>query len=195
MLQSVFPPRVKINEPNIRGEGGWDRILRPASVYNDIARTNGTRSFPWRIMAVTDQDDQLLNNEIVYKLAEPNNIKDVVWIKPGQVAWDWWNDWNITGVDFPAGVNNTDTYKYYIDFATRNHIPYIIMDDGWYELGDLTQVKPPINMQELIQYGKQKHVEIILWCSWLTLDHQMKEVMDLFQQWGIKGIKVEFYKS
>lgn len=190
-LQSVFPPRVKSNEKNIRGESGWDRILRPASVYDDIARTNGTRSFPWRIIAVANHDDQLLDNEIVYKLAEPDRLKETAWIKPGLVAWDWWNDWNITGVDFKAGIN-TDTYKYYIDFASRNHLPYIIMDDGWYKLGDLTQVNPAINMQELIRYAKQKNVGIILWCSWLTLDHQMEEVLSLFQQWGIKGIKVDF---
>lgn len=190
-LQSVFPPRVKTDEDNIRGKGGWDRTLHPTSVYNDIARTNGTRSFPWRITAVADHDYQLLNNEIVYKLAKPNNIKDASWIKPGQVSWDWWNNWNITGVDFLAGVN-TNTYKYYIDFASRNQIPYIIMDDGWYKLGDLTQVNPAINMQELVQYSKEKNVGIILWCSWLTLNHQMKEVMDLFQRWGIKGIKVDF---
>jgi alpha-glucosidase len=190
-LQSVFPPRVKSDENNIRDEGGWDRILRPASVYNDIADTKGSRAFPWRIIAVADKDDQLLDNEIVYKLGEPDKIKDGSWIKPGLVAWDWWNDWNITGVNFKAGIN-TDTYKYYINFAGRNHIPYIIMDEGWYQLGDLTKVNPEINMQELIQYARQRNVAIILWCSWLTLDHQMKDALDLFQQWGIKGIKVDF---
>lgn len=190
-LQSVFPPRVKSNVQNIRGQGGWDRTLHPASVYDDIAKTKGTRSFPWRILAVADRDDQLLDNEIVYKLAEPNRIQNSAWIKPGLVAWDWWNDWNITGVDFHAGIN-TDTYKYYIDFASRNHLPYIIMDEGWYELGNLTQVKPVINMQELVQYAGKRNVGIILWCSWLTLDHQMEEALNLFQRWGIKGIKVDF---
>lgn len=191
VLQSIFPPRVKTNRENVKGEGGWDRILQPASVYPYIAKTGGRRSFPWRIFAVADKDVQLLNNDIVYKLAEPNRLKEVSWIRPGQVAWDWWNHWNITGVDFKAGIN-TKTYEYYIDFAARNHIPYIIMDDGWYELGDLTKVNPAVDMQQLLRYANQKKVGIILWCSWLTLDNQMDEAMDLFRKWGIKGIKVDF---
>lgn len=191
VLESIFPPKVKTNHENVKGEGGWDRILRPASVYPYIAKTSGQRAFPWRIFAVAGNDIQLLNNEIVYKLASPNVLQDVSWIKPGQVAWDWWNHWNITGVDFKAGIN-TKTYEYYIDFAARNHIPYIIMDDGWYELGDLTKLNPDVDMQQLTRYAKQKKVGIILWCSWLTLNSQMEEVMTLFQQWGIKGIKVDF---
>lgn len=190
-LKSIFPPKVKTERKNVKGQGGWDRVFHPETVYPYIAKTSGGRSFPWRIVAVAHEDVQLLNNEIVYKLGDPNRLEDASWIKPGQVAWDWWNDWNITGVDFKAGIN-TDTYKYYIDFASRNHIPYIIMDDGWYKLGDLTQVNPAIDMQELTQYAHQKNVGIILWCSWRTLDNQMQEVMDLFQKWGIKGIKVDF---
>ncbi|MDP4286087.1 MAG: glycoside hydrolase family 97 protein [Bacteroidota bacterium] len=190
-LQSVFPPAVKSEVENIRGSGSWDRTFRPAELYDYIARTNGARTFPWRIFAVADRDDQLLNNEIVYKLAAPSRIKDADWIKPGQVAWDWWNDWNITGVDFHAGVN-TQTYKYYIDFASRNHIPYIIMDEGWYQLGNMTERVTDVDVKAIADYGKQKGVGVILWCVWRTLDNQMQEAMDLFEQWGIKGIKVDF---
>lgn len=190
-LQSVFPPRVKSNEVNVHGADGWDRILRPASVYGDIAGVKGARVFPWRIIAVASEDDRLLDNEIVYKLGEPNRIGETGWIKPGLSAWDWWNDWNITGVNFRAGIN-MDTYKYYVDFAGRNHIPYFVVDDGWYQLGDLTKPKPGIDIPDLVQYAGQKKVSIILWCSWLTLDHQMEKAMSLFQKWGVKGIKVDF---
>ncbi len=190
-LTAVFPPRVKTDRKNVKGDGGWDRVLHPESVYPYIAKTSGKRSFPWRIIAVADNDIQLLNNEIVYKLGEPNRLENTGWIKPGQVAWDWWNHWNITGVDFKAGINNK-TYEYYIDFAARNHIPYIIMDDGWYVLGDLTKESPDIDVAHLCAYAKRKGVGVILWCSWLTLSHQMKEALDLFQRWGVKGIKVDF---
>ena len=190
-LQSVFPPVVKSERENVKGHGGWDRNFVPESTYDYIARTSGKRTFPWRIFAVADRDDQLLNNEIVYKLAEPKRIDDVSWIKPGQVAWDWWNDWNVTHVDFKAGVN-TQTYKYYIDFAAENHIPYIIMDEGWYVLGNMTERVPDVDVKAIADYGKQKDVGVILWCVWRTLDNQMQEAMDLFQQWGIKGIKVDF---
>ena len=191
-LQSIFPPAVKTEEKNDSTKNwGWDRTFRPASVYNYIAHTKGSRTFPWRILAVADRDDQLLNNQIVYKLALPTKIENTAWIKPGQVAWDWWNNWNVTGVDFRAGVN-TQTYKYYIDFASRNHIPYIIMDEGWYKLGNMTERVPDVDVKAITDYGKQKNVGVILWCVWRTLDNQMKEAMDLFEQWGVKGIKVDF---
>jgi alpha-glucosidase len=191
-LESVFPPAVRTEKKNDPTKNwGWDRTFVPESVYNYIARTKGTRTFPWRIFAIADRDEQLLNNEIVYKLAEPSRLKDPGWIKPGQVAWDWWNNWNITGVDFRAGVN-TETYKYYIDFASQNHIPYIIMDEGWYKLGNMTERVPEVDVKAIADYGKQKNVGVILWCVWRTLDNQMKEAMDLFEQWGVKGIKVDF---
>lgn len=190
-LESVFPPAVKTERANVKGQGGWDRDFFPATDYDYIARTTGRRTFPWRIFAVADRDDQLLNNEIVYKLGEPSRLKDESWIKPGQVAWDWWNDWNITHVDFKAGVN-TQTYKYYIDFASKNHIPYIIMDEGWYVLGNMTERVPDVDVKEIAEYGKQKGVGVILWCVWRTLDNQMQQAMDLFEQWGVKGIKVDF---
>ncbi len=185
-LQSVFPPAVKTEQKT-----SSDRTFQPATVYDYISHTNGARTFPWRIFAVADKDDQLLNNQIVYKLAKPTVLENTDWIKPGQVAWDWWNDWNITGVDFKAGVN-TETYKYYIDFASRHHIPYIIMDEGWYKLGNMTERVPGVDVKAIADYGKQKGVGVILWCVWRTLDNQMQEAMDLFQQWGVKGIKVDF---
>ena len=191
-LQSVFPPAVKAEKKNDPTKNwGWDRTFVPESVFDYIAHTKGTRTFPWRIFAIADRHEQLLNNEIVYKLAEPTRLKNTNWIKPGQVAWDWWNNWNVTGVNFRAGVN-TETYKYYIDFASRNHIPYIIMDEGWYKLGNMTERVPGVDVKAIADYGKQKNVGVILWCVWRTLDNQMKEAMDLFDQWGVKGIKVDF---
>ena len=191
-LESIFPPAVKTEKKNDpKKNWGWDRTFVPESVYNFIAHTKGARTFPWRIFAVADRDEQLLNNEIVYKLAAPTRITNTDWIKSGQVAWDWWNNWNVTGVDFRAGVN-TETYKYYIDFASRNHIPYIIMDEGWYKLGNMTERVPEVDVKAIADYGKQKNVGVVLWCVWRTLDNQMKEAMDLFEQWGVKGIKVDF---
>lgn len=190
-LQSIFPPRVKTEQINKRGSGSWDRTFRPATVYDYIAKTSGTRNFPWRIFALAQHDYELLNNEVVYKLASPDKLENNNWIKPGLVAWDWWNHWNITGVDFRAGVN-TQTYKYYIDFAAQNNIPFIMLDEGWYELGDLLKLKPEVDVKEIVDYGKQKGVGVFLWCVWRTLDNQMQEAMKQFQDWGVRGIKVDF---
>ncbi len=169
-----------------------DRDVYLTQRQNFLAETNGTRDFPWRVIAVSEKDGDLIENTIVYKLAKPSDKNfDFSWIKPGKVAWDWWNFNNIYGVDFRAGINN-DTYKYYIDFASKYGIEYVILDEGWYKLGNLLQESPDINVEELIAYGNQKNVGIILWMSWKTLDDQFDEAMEQFTKWGIKGIKVDF---
>jgi alpha-glucosidase len=128
---------------------------------------------------------------MVYKLASPGRIEDVSWIKPGKVAWDWWNDNNIYGVDFKSGIN-TETYKYYIDFASKYGLEYIILDEGWYYLENVLKIKEQIDVKELIRYGKEKNVGIILWVTWKALDDKLIEALDAFSQWGAVGIKVDF---
>jgi alpha-glucosidase len=168
-----------------------DRDYKPVQTADYIAQTAGRRAFPWRVIGIADHDGDLLTNDIVYLLERPSEVQDTSWIKPGKVAWDWWNDWNVDGVDFRAGIN-TKTYEYYVDFAAKYGIPYIILDDGWYKLGNLLEVTPELNMQELIDYAKQKNVGIILWASWKTLDDQLIPALDQFEKWGVKGIKVDF---
>jgi len=163
----------------------------PGNRAEYIAKTTGTRNFPWRVVAISRQDKELLNQNIVQKLAAPSKLTDLSWIKPGQVAWDWWNDWNITHVDFKAGIN-TETYKYYIDFAAANHLQYIIMDEGWSNDLDLLQIKPVINLQEIIDYGRQKGVGVILWATWYAVNRQMDTVFPKYAAMGVKGFKIDF---
>jgi len=160
-------------------------------IYPVVPQKNRERKFPWRVLIFAEKDGDLIESEMVFKLAEPNQIKDYSWIKPGKVAWDWWNWNNIYGVDFEAGVN-TETYKYYIDFASKYGLEYIILDEGWYKPGDLLDINPDINMDELVEYAKGKNVGIILWVIWKTLDDQLEEALGQFEKWEIKGIKVDF---
>jgi alpha-glucosidase len=168
-----------------------DRDFKVVESADYIAVTNGTRTYPWRVFGIVEKDGDLLTNQIVWLLEKPSQVADTSWIKPGKVAWDWWNANNVYGVDFHAGIN-TDTYKYYIDFAAKYRIPYIILDEGWYKLGNLLEVVPEINMEELTAYARQKNVGIILWVVWKTLDDQLIPALDQFERWGIKGIKVDF---
>jgi alpha-glucosidase len=156
-----------------------------------IARTDGTHSFPWRIAVISEQDKDLLNCDIVQKLASPNRLEDISWIKPGQVSWDWWNDMNISHVDFRAGMN-TASYKYFIEFASNNKIPYIILDGGWSARGDLTKASPAINLEELVAYGNQKGVGLIVWASWQDVLKQKDKVFPFYSKLGIKGMKIDF---
>jgi alpha-glucosidase len=156
-----------------------------------IARTDGTRSFPWRVVVISEQDKDLLNCDIVQKLASPNRIADISWIKAGQVSWDWWNDMNISHVDFRAGMN-TASYKYYIDFASKNKVSYIILDAGWNVRGDLTKARPEINLEELVGYGNQKGVGLIVWASWHDILQQKDKAFPFYSKTGIKGMKIDF---
>jgi alpha-glucosidase len=143
------------------------------------------------VLVIAEDDGDLIESEMVYKLSPENRIKDPSWIRPGKVAWDWWNANNIFGVDFRAGIN-TETYKYYIDFASRYGIEYIILDEGWSDTTDLFQVNPDIDLDELLEHARRKNVGVILWVVWKTLDDQLDEALDRFAEWGIKGIKVDF---
>lgn len=168
-----------------------DRTVKVTGTADFIANTAGTRTFPWRVMIITDNDGKLVESDMVYRLASPNLLDNTDWIKPGKVAWDWWNALNIYGVDFESGIN-TDTYKYYIDFASEYDIPYIILDEGWSDTEDLFAINPDIDLPDLLAYAENKHVGIILWVVWSTLDRQLEEALSKFEDWGAKGIKVDF---
>jgi alpha-glucosidase len=173
-------------------QGGFANMnIIPMKRAEYIAKTNGNRNFPWRVIVISNQDKELLNNDIVQKLASSSRLTDISWIKPGQSAWDWWNNWNISHVDFKAGINTT-TYKYYIDFAAANKIQYIIMDAGWSSTLDLTEIAPEINVKEIVDYGKQKNVNVILWASWYAVIQQMDKVFPLYSKMGVKGFKIDF---
>jgi alpha-glucosidase len=168
-----------------------DRDLFVTSTKDYIAKTKGTRTFPWRAFVIAQNDVKLIESDLVYKLAPPNKIEDTKWIKPGHVAWDWWNANNLYGVDFRAGINN-DTYKYYIDFASKNGIEYVILDEGWYPLGNVLVSVPGINVPELCKYAESKHVGIILWVVWKSFWDKIDEAIALYEKWGVKGVKVDF---
>ncbi|MCX7797114.1 MAG: glycoside hydrolase family 97 protein [Melioribacter sp.] len=185
-LQGLFP-----NYP-IKEEAKNDRDIYVVERADYLVKTKGTRDFPWRVFVITDNDAQLIESTIIYKLAKPHPQEmDFSWVRPGKVAWDWWNANNIYGVDFRAGIN-TQTYKYYIDFASKYGIEYVILDEGWYEPGNLFKINPEINIEEIVEYARQKNVGIILWTIWKTLDEQFEKAMNQFEKWGIKGIKVDF---
>ncbi len=168
-----------------------DRDERVVERAGFIARTKGTREFPWRVLVLAERDADLLSTDIVYRLASETTMADTSWIRPGKVAWDWWNNNNIVGVPFRAGIN-TDTYRHYIDFAAENRIEYVILDEGWYRLGDLLAVSPDMDMEALAAYAQQKKVGLILWVVWKTLDNQLVPALDQFVKWSVKGIKVDF---
>jgi len=171
--------------------GGWCQFeLKVTERLDYIAKVEGKRNFPWRTIIVARTDIELVDNNMVYKLARPAEF-DGSWIKPGKVTWEWWNAWNLEGVDFETGINNK-TYKYYIDFASENGIEYLIMDEGWSDQFDVLLPTPMIDMEHITNYAESKGVKIIMWVVWHTIDRQMDKAFTLFEKWGIAGVKVDF---
>lgn len=168
-----------------------DRDVRPVKYADYIAERQGAGTLPWRTVIIVEKDADLVHSEMIYKLAHENVLAETSWIKPGKVAWDWWNACNIYGVDFKSGINN-QTYKYYIDFASKYGLEYIILDEGWYHLDNIMHVVDEIDIRELVEYGKQKNVGVILWVVWKALDDKLTEALDQFRDWGVKGIKIDF---
>ncbi len=181
--------------PKEMQQGGHNELQMVVTKTEDyIAKYDGACSFPWRIVTVSEDDAQMADNDMVWKLASPADATaDWSWVKPGKVAWDWWNDWNLYGVDFRAGINN-DTYKYYIDFASKNGIGYVILDEGWAvnKKADLFQVIPEIDLQMLVDYAAERNVGIILWAGYWAFDRDMEKVCKYFSEMGVKGFKVDF---
>ena len=189
-LHAAFPPY-----PLKEAIGGYNRLnLVPTERANYIAEK--VTRLPWRIVLVTDEDKQLVGNDIAKLLGPQCRIKDTSWIKPGKVAWDWWNNTNITGVDFRAGIN-TETYKYFVDFAKKNGLEYIIIDEGWSDPEDLLIFSDKMDMAGIIDYAKQNGVGVILWSSWRNLiqrgHEKMEEIMKYYGDMGVKGFKVDFF--
>ena len=171
----------------------WRKQKYVTSTEDYIAVIDGARQLPWRIMAITTDDTQMPVNNMVYALAEPSRLNDVSWIHPGFSTWEWWNDWQLTGVDFEAGIN-MDTYKFYIDFASKNGLEYAILDEGWYDPKEGDMLKPieALNIEELAKYAVQKNVKLILWCVFNVLDDNLEEVCRHYSNMGIAGFKVDF---
>ena len=173
-------------------EDQGDRSQRILKEADYIAKTNGTRTFPWRYMLITQEDGRLAENTMPTRLASKCQIEDTNWIKPGLTCWDWLNGIPYgPDVTFEGGIN-LETYKYFVDFASRNNIPYIIMDEGWaMNTRDPFRTNPKVNLPELIRYGKEKKVGIWVWLPWLTVEHHM-DLFEKFEEWGIAGVKIDF---
>ncbi|SFD96506.1 glycoside hydrolase family 97 protein [Flavobacterium phragmitis] len=188
-LNAIFPKYVL---EAVDKDGKSDRVQTITKEADYIAKTSGNRSFPWRVFIISDDDRVLVSSNLSYQLAAPNALKNTDWIKPGKVAWDWYNDNNIYGVDFKAGLN-TETYKYFIDFAAANKVEYVILDEGWTKsTTNILDFNPAMDVKELIRYGKEKGVGIILWVLWKPLDQNLLQILETYKSWGAKGIKIDY---
>ena len=172
-------------------EGSPYRQGKVKEVADFIAKMPGKNEYPWRVFAIANDDAGLLTNTIVYKLADPIQIKDPSWIEPGIITFDWWGRRNIYGVDFKSGVN-TETARYFIDFASEFGFEYFLFDDGWSAQDDLFKIAPGLDMDEVMAYARQKNVKIMLWVIWNTFEKQKERAWEQFSKWGISGLKFDF---
>ncbi len=189
-LRAVFPKVPLKLEPNQQDNPDRNQVILDEADY--IARTEGKRSYPWRAFIVSDRDGTFIESKLVWLLSRSLKLKDSGWIKPGRVAWDWFNALNLFNVDFVAGINNR-TYEYYIDFAAEFGLEYVILDEGWsISTTDVSQPNPDIDVPALVAYGAERGVDIILWSLWGPLEDEMDVLFDLYQEWGVRGVKIDF---
>ena len=188
-LAGLYAPYPKLIEQD--GYNKLQGIVRTTEDY--IAKQPAGACLPWRIVAVAPEERQLLDSDLVWELSRPAEDIDWSWVKPGKVAWDWWNDWNIQGVDFRAGIN-TETYKYYIDFAADHGIEYVILDEGWAVnlKADLFQIVPEIDLKAIVDHANAKGVGIILWAGYWAMDRDVEGICKYYSEMGVKGFKVDF---
>ena len=188
-LAGLYAPYPKLIEQD--GYNKLQGIVRTTEDY--IAKQPAGACLPWRIVAVAPEERQLLDSDLVWELSRPAEEVDWSWVKPGKVAWDWWNDWNIQGVDFRAGIN-TETYKYYIDFAADHGIEYVILDEGWAVnlKADLFQIVPEIDLKAIVDHANAKGVGIILWAGYWAMDRDVEGICKYYSEMGVKGFKVDF---
>jgi len=195
-FKTVFPKYPKKEKQQLPGRlhlVKWPQISRMVvkKTENYIAKSDGKRSFPWRVIMIANNDAEILQNNLVYLLADDPKM-DFSWVKPGKVVWDWYHNWNLQGVDFEAGIN-TQTYKYMIDFAAKNGIEYINIDDGWTKLWSFERVNPNLDLAEVIDYAKSKGVGVFIWAMWNTIDKNFTANLDMFSKMGVSGLKVDFF--
>lgn len=188
-LSGIFAPYPK--ETVQGGHNRLEMLVKQRETF--IAKVDGARAFPWRAIIIADTDKELADSDMTFKLATPSRISDISWIQPGKVAWEWWNAWNLEGVDFETGINN-ETYKYYIDFASQHGIEYVILDEGWSVnlKADLMQVVPELDLPKLIQYADARNVGVILWAGYHAFNRDMENVCRHYAQMGVKGFKIDF---
>lgn len=189
-LSAMFPPVVLEARPNENRGPDRNEIITRQADY--IARTIGQRDFPWRVLIITSDDRQLAASTLIDQLAPPSALNNTRWIKPGKVAWDWYNACNLSGVNFRSGIN-TETYRYFIDFAAEYGIEYVILDEGWsLTTTRITEFRPEMDVHGLIRYGQEKGVGIILWVLWKPLMQDLENILSTYARWGVKGVKVDF---
>ncbi len=194
-LNGVFPKLIKDKRMK-KPEEGWgsDRTEEVLELQPYMAVTDGSRDLPWRVVMVSPDDASLLENYLAWQLSGESVVEDTSWIKPGRISWDWWSNLNLYGpdVDFEAGVN-TPTYKKFIDFAAKHGFEYILLDEGWSASTlDIKHYKPEVNVEELVKYGNEKGVGVVLWALWNPLATDIEGTLDIYEKWGVKGIKVDF---
>ena len=166
--------------------GRWVRVEKHADW---LVETDGTRTYPWRTFVLADAPAKLAEADIVYALAAPaDKDADFSWVRPGKVAWDWWNAWEGKG----ATNCTTATYRRYVDFAAANGLEYVILDEGWSEKLDIWRNNPAVDVPEIVRYGREKGVGIILWMAWAQAVGEEEKVAAHFAKLGAAGFKVDF---
>ncbi|MGC4232320.1 MAG: glycoside hydrolase family 97 N-terminal domain-containing protein [Niabella sp.] len=156
---------------------------------------------PWRVIMVAEKPGKLLeNNDIILNLNPPAKIAEISWIKPGKVL----REMTLT----------VEGAKKAIDFAVAHNLQYIHFDAGWYgretvpesDASRLMNSVDPrkrkqadtitkgynLNLQEVLSYAEERNIGVFLYVNRIALAYQLDQILPLYKQWGIAGVKFGF---
>jgi alpha-glucosidase len=182
---------------NAAGDNSLITKLSPVPGSNIKVNVRPGTPSPWRVIMIGEEPGDLIESQLIWNLNDPCAIEDPSWIKPGISAWDhWWSG---------EVKMDTKTIKEYIDLAADMGWEYMLVDWNWYGPpfgdvvggpgnpdADITTVVDAVDMPGIIKYAHDKNVDILVWLLWDHAENQMDEAFALYEQWGVKGVKIDF---
>lgn len=176
--------------PSGSWSGHWfETVVSPSRTDPEVA-VLGTlpHQTAWRILMVASQPTHFMESNAITNLNPECRIKDTSWIKAGKSAWDWWcGSLNQEG----KSAYNTETMKYYVDFAAGQGLEFMTIDAGWCG-EDITQCRENVNVPEVVKYAASKGVKVFIWLYSKYVWEQLDEAFPLYEKWGVAGMKIDF---
>ncbi|MFW5754237.1 MAG: glycoside hydrolase family 97 protein, partial [Marinilabiliaceae bacterium] len=165
-------------------------------------------------------------SDIYMNLNEPCKLDDVSWIKPAKYMGIWWemhlgkSTWDISGSQDAGNVGSdadatgtqhgatTENAKRYIDFASKNDIGSLLIEGwntGWERwtgfedregVFDFVTPYDDYDLQEVVRYGKDKGVEIMMHhetsAAPRTYEQQLDTAYALMESLGLHSVKTGY---
>ncbi|MBB5353487.1 hypothetical protein HNR46_003748 [Haloferula luteola] len=139
-------------------------------------------ALPWRVFVLGDRAGDLATSSFVTDLAEPSQVSDGRWIRPGRAFWDWWSHPE-------AATKSVRTRRCLggVEFAHEMGWEYAVLDAGWWE-ADLDGIR---------RAAQKADIRLIGWTHANDFydEHRRNRKLDELKALGFSGVKIDFWCS